>query len=42
VTLSPNIQMVLLTSSVQSIYQCQMTNHSLSSLVKSPSADIPL
>jgi len=43
VTLSPNIQMVLLTSSVQSIYikqQCHVTNRSLSSLVKLSLADI--
>ena len=42
VTLSPNIQMVLLTSSVQSINikQHHVTNRSLSSLVKLSSADI--
>ena len=44
VTLSPNTQMDVLTSSTlsTSINQCDVTNRSSSSLVKSPSADIPL
>jgi len=44
VTLSPNIQKWCCHSSSQSISlkQCHVTSRSLSSLVKSPSADIPL